>query len=82
MTTHFPELDGGSEEAYLEMNMQLLPQPTKDFNDAKRQYMEQYGSALVTNSYFQSRFSVFHIVAGGAVLLAFKTYSTFTNVRS
>jgi hypothetical protein len=23
------------------MNMQLLPQPTKDFNDAKRQYMEQ-----------------------------------------
>lgn len=63
------------------MNMQLLPQPTKDFNDAKRQYMEQYGSALVTNSYLRIAVLCLSLVAAGAVLLAFKTYSTFTNVR-
>jgi len=63
------------------MNMQLLPQPTKDFNDAKRQYMEQYGSALVTNSYLRIAVLCLSIVAAGAVLLAFKTYSTFTNVK-
>ena len=63
------------------MNMQLLPQPTKDFNDAKRQYMEQYGSALVTNSYLRIAVLCLSLVAAGAVLLAFKTYSTFTNVK-
>ena len=63
------------------MNMQLLPQPTKDFNDAKRQYMEQYGSALVTNSYLRIALLCLSLVAAGAVLLAFKTYSTFTNVK-
>ena len=30
------EWDGGSEEVWSQMNMQLLPQPTKEFNDAKR----------------------------------------------
>lgn len=63
------------------MNMQLLPQPTKDFNDAKRQYMEQYGSALVTNSYLRIAVLCLSLVAAGAVLLAFKTYATFTNVK-
>ena len=31
----------------------LLPPPSKDFNDAKRMYMEQFGSALVTNTYLK-----------------------------
>jgi type IV secretion system protein VirB5 len=63
------------------MNMQLLPQPTKDFNDAKRQYMEQYGSALVTNSYLRIAVLCLSLVAAGAVLLTFKTYSTFKSVK-
>src|SRR3954447_4954271 len=43
--------------------------------------MEQYGSALVTNSYLRIAVLCLSIVAAGAVLLAFKTYSTFTNVK-
>ena len=32
---------------------QLLPPPAKDFNDAKHLYMEQFGSAVVTNMYLR-----------------------------
>ena len=32
---------------------QFLPPPGKDFNDAKRQYTEQFGSSLVTNMYLR-----------------------------
>ena len=31
-----------------------LPRPEKDFNTAKRLYMEQFASALVTNNYLRS----------------------------
>jgi type IV secretory pathway TrbF-like protein len=63
------------------MNTQLLPAPSKDFNDAKRQYMEQYGSALVTNSYLRIAVLCLSVVAAGTVLLSYKTYSTFQNVK-
>ena len=32
-------------------NTQWMPLPTKDFEAAKRQYLELYGSTLVTNRY-------------------------------
>jgi type IV secretory pathway TrbF-like protein len=75
-----PELVGGS-EASMAINRQLLPPPSKDFNDAKRQYMEQYGSALVTNSYLRIAVLCLSLVAAGTVLLSYKTYSTFQNVK-
>jgi type IV secretion system protein VirB5 len=60
---------------------QLLPPPAKDFNDAKRQYMEHFGSALVTNMYLRVAILALSIVAAGALLLNFRTYSTFKNFR-
>ena len=60
---------------------QLLPPPGKDFNDAKRQYMEQFGSALVTNVYLRIAVLCLSIVSVGALLLNFKTYSTFRNFK-
>ena len=63
------------------INTQLLPPLSKDFNDAKRQYMEQYGSALVTNSYLRIAVLCLSLVSAGALLLNFKTYSTFKNIK-
>jgi type IV secretory pathway TrbF-like protein len=59
----------------------LLESPGKNFDDAKRQYMEQYGSALVTNSYLRIAVLCLSLVAAGALLLSYKTYSTFNNVK-
>jgi type IV secretory pathway TrbF-like protein len=60
---------------------QLLPQPAKDFNDAKLRYMEQYGSALVTNMYLRVAVLCLSLVAVGALILNFKTYSMFKNFK-
>lgn len=60
---------------------QLLPPPSKDFNDAKRQYMEQYGSALVTNSYLRIAVLCLSLVAAGCIFLTYKTYSAFRDVK-
>jgi type IV secretory pathway TrbF-like protein len=60
---------------------QLLPQPAKDFNDAKLRYMEQYGSALVTNMYLRVAVLCLSLVALGALILNFKTYSMFRNFK-
>jgi type IV secretory pathway TrbF-like protein len=60
---------------------QLLPQPGKNFNDAKRRYMEQYGSALVTNMYLRIAVLCLSLVAVGALVLNFKTYAMFRNFK-
>src|SRR5712671_1114192 len=60
---------------------QLLPPPVKDFNDAKRQYLEQYGSALVTNMYLRIAVLCLSLVAAGALFLNFRTYSMFRNFK-
>lgn len=60
---------------------QLLPPPGKDFSDAKRQYMEQFGSALVTNMYLRVAVLCLSIVAVGALVLNFKTYAVFRNFK-
>jgi type IV secretory pathway TrbF-like protein len=60
---------------------QLLPPPGKDFNDAKRQYMEHFGSALVTNMYLRVAVLCLSVVAAGALLLNFRTYSLFRNFK-
>jgi type IV secretory pathway TrbF-like protein len=60
---------------------QFLPPPAKDFNDAKRQYMEHFGSALVTNMYLRVAVLCLSVVAVGALVLNFKTYSIFKNFK-
>ncbi|MCU1262128.1 MAG: putative conjugal transfer protein [Bryobacterales bacterium] len=60
---------------------QLLPPPGKDFNDAKRQYMEHFGSALVTNTYLRVAVLCLSVVAVGALVLNFKTYALFKNFK-
>jgi len=60
---------------------QLLPPPAKDFNDAKRQYMEHFGSALVTNMYLRVAVLCLSVVAVGALVLNFKTYALFKNFK-
>jgi type IV secretion system protein VirB5 len=60
---------------------QLLPPPAKDFNAAKQQYMEQFGSALVTNTYLRIAVLCLSIVSVGALALNFKTYSLFKNFK-
>ena len=60
---------------------QFLPPPEKSFNDAKRQYMEQFGSALVTNMYLRVAVLCLSIVSVGALVLNFKTYALFRNFK-
>ena len=59
----------------------LLPPPSKDFNDAKRMYMEQFGSALVTNTYLKIALLCVSMIAGGLLLLNFRTQAKYTNVK-
>lgn len=65
----------------MSLHTQLLPPPSKDLDDAKRQYMEQYGSALVTNSYLRIAVLCLSVVAAGSIMLAFRTYSAFRNAK-
>ncbi len=59
----------------------LTPRPTKDFNAAKRQYMEQFGSALVTNTYLKIALLCVSLIALGLIVLNIRTYQTFENFK-
>ena len=50
-----------------------MPVPARDYGDARQQYLEQYGSALVTNTYL--RIALLSVSLVAAVLL-------FLNIRS
>jgi len=60
---------------------QFLSPPAKDFNNAKLQYMEHYGSALVANMYLRVAVLCVSLVAVGALVLNFRTYSIFKNFK-
>ena len=55
----------------------LLPPPAKDFNDARQQYMEQYGSALVTNRHLLVALFSVSAVAIGSLAIEFRTLQEF-----
>ena len=59
----------------------FLPPPTKDFNEAKQQYMERYGSTLVTNMYLRVAVLCLSLVALGAFGLSYKTYETLKEFK-
>jgi hypothetical protein len=53
----------------------------KYFNTAKLEYMEQYGSALVTNMYLRVAVLCLSLWSIGALVLNFRTYSIFKNFK-
>jgi len=62
-------------------DLHLMPHPTPDFNAAKRQFVEIYGSTAVMNTYLKIAVLVLCGVCLGLVSLQFKTYQTLRNVK-
>ena len=58
-----------------------MPPPTKDFNAAKRQYVEQFGSTLVTNTYLKIAVLALSVVNVGQVVLNIRTYQAFRHLK-
>jgi len=56
-------------------------QTDKSFNEAKRMYVEQYGSALVMNTYLKIALLCLSLVVVVLVCLNVKTYNTFRNFK-
>lgn len=56
-------------------------QSGKSFNEAKRMYVEQYGSALVMNTYLKIALLALSLVALSLAFLNVKTYNTFRNFK-
>jgi type IV secretory pathway TrbF-like protein len=51
-----------------------MPPPAKDFNAARRQYVEQFGSVLVMNTYLKITLLAISLVCLGLIVLNIKTY--------
>src|SRR5689334_16455228 len=59
----------------------LLPPPSPDFNAAKRQYMELYGSLAVMNTYLKIAVVSLCLVCVGLVAVNVKTIQLFRNFK-
>ncbi len=57
------------------------PLPAKSFNEAKRMYVEQFGSALVMNTYLKIALLCLSLVALALAGLNVKTYNAFRNFK-
>ena len=53
----------------------------KRLDDAKRQFVELYGSSLVTNSYLRIALALVCLVAVGLLVLNFRTQARYANLR-
>jgi len=58
-----------------------MPPPTKDFNAAKRQYVEQFGSIMVSNTYLKIAVLALSLVSMGLVILNIKTYQALSHLK-
>src|SRR6266849_3944266 len=58
-----------------------MPPPTKDFNAAKRQYVEQFGSVLVMNTYLKIAVLALCLVILALVALDLRTFQVFRYVK-
>jgi len=58
-----------------------MPPPAKDFNAAKHQYVEHFGSTLVANSYLKIAVFALSVVSVGQVVLNIKTYQAFRHLK-
>ena len=59
----------------------LIPPPGKDFNAAKQQYMELYGSLAVMNTYLKIAVLCLSLVCIGLIYANVKTYQLFRNFK-
>ena len=55
--------------------------PPKMLENAKRQYVELYGSALVMNTYLKLALLLISLLALGLLLLNFRTQAAYANVK-
>ena len=53
----------------------------KRLEDAKRQFVELYGSALVMNTYLRIALALLGLLALGLLILNFRTQATYANVK-
>jgi type IV secretory pathway TrbF-like protein len=53
----------------------------RNFQDAKRLYLEQYGDPMVTNTYLKIALALVSLVALGLLLVDLRTIRTFENFR-
>jgi type IV secretory pathway TrbF-like protein len=60
---------------------QWMPPPVNDFDVAKRQYLELYGSVAVMNTYLKIALVCVSFVALGLLMLNIKTYTAFHNLK-
>jgi type IV secretion system protein VirB5 len=58
-----------------------LPPPGYEYGEARRRYLEQYGSTLVMNTYLQLAVLGLAVVAVGLVVLNVHTQRTFRNFK-
>jgi type IV secretion system protein VirB5 len=58
-----------------------LPPPGYEYGEARRRYLEQYGSTLVMNTYLQLAVLGLSIVAIGLIVLNVHTQRTFRNFK-
>src|SRR5437867_4617951 len=58
-----------------------MPPIEKDYNAAKRQYVEQYGSVLVMNTYLKIAVLALSAVNVGQAVLNIETYRAFKYVK-
>ena len=61
--------------------MATPPYQLPPIEDAKRQYVELFGSALVMNTYLKIALLCVSLVALGLLLLNFRTQSQYANVK-
>ena len=59
----------------------LLPPSKKDFSAARQQYLEQFGSALVTNNYLKLALLCMCGLCLGLIILNVRTFQTFSNFK-
>src|SRR5947209_2980429 len=60
---------------------QWMAPPAKDFDAARRQYLELYGSVAVMNTYLKIALVCVSFLALGLVMLNIKTYGAFHNLK-
>ena len=58
-----------------------LPPPGYEYGEARRRYLEQYGSTLVMNTYLQLAVLGLAVVAVGLIVLNVHTQRTFRNFK-
>lgn len=61
--------------------MESVPHPVRRLDDAKRQYVELFGSALVMNTYLKIALLCVSLVAVGLIFLNVRTQARYANLK-